>query len=110
MACALAGLGAFGLLPGSAGRLIAQEQAPPPGVVRAGDYRASVVGGGTPTPVTLPMGGSVYDAGPFPLVTPELALGEDRDVTLGLCSVCHSLRYITMQPPLPAATWRAVVR
>jgi hypothetical protein len=25
------------------------------------------------------------------------------------CNTCHSPRYITMQPPLPAATWEAEV-
>ena len=26
------------------------------------------------------------------------------------CSTCHSLRYITMQPPLPPAQWEATVK
>jgi hypothetical protein len=55
-------------------------------------------------------GGAVYDVGAFPLVPPDLPPGEGRDATAAMCSVCHSLRYITMQPRLPAGTWRATVR
>lgn len=84
-----------------------QQEAPEPrGLVRAGDYRLRTEGVGAPA---LP-GGSVYDVGPFPLVPPELPPGEGRDATAAMCSVCHSLRYITMQPPLPPETWRATVR
>lgn len=84
----------------------APQSAPPPGVVRAGVYR-NVVDAATP-----PAGaqGSVYDVGPYPLSTPDLPPGEGRDATVAMCSVCHSLRYITMQPPLPPETWRATVR
>jgi cytochrome c5 len=40
---------------------------------------------------------------------PELAEGEGRAETESFCAMCHSTRYITMQPPLPAATWEAEV-
>lgn len=39
----------------------------------------------------------------------ELAEGEGRAETQSFCAMCHSARYITMQPPLPAATWEAEV-
>ncbi len=45
----------------------------------------------------------------YPLYVPELAEGEGRAETDGFCNLCHSTRYITMQPPLPAATWEAEV-
>jgi len=45
----------------------------------------------------------------FPSFTPELAEGEGRAETESFCAMCHSTRYITMQPPLPAATWEAEV-
>ncbi len=108
---ALAGLTGLGLLAAGTGpgSFPQGQQAAPPGVVRAGDYRqASGVGNATPSPVGV--AGSVYDVGPFPLATPELAPGDGRDATVAMCSVCHSVRYITMQPPLPAATWQAEVR
>jgi hypothetical protein len=39
----------------------------------------------------------------------DLALGDGlRDVQI-YGSTCHSPRYVTMQPPLPAATWEAEV-
>ena len=81
-----------------------QQPPTPPGVVRAGEYRVGAPRAG------VTARGSVYDVGPFPLSTPELAPGEGRDVTVAMCSVCHSVRYITMQPPLPPETWRATVR
>jgi len=40
---------------------------------------------------------------------PELAEGEGRAETESFCAMCHSTRYITMQPPLPAATWETEV-
>jgi mono/diheme cytochrome c family protein len=50
-----------------------------------------------------------YDAGPYPSFTPELAEGEGRQEVQSFCATCHSTRYITMQPPLPGATWEAEV-
>jgi mono/diheme cytochrome c family protein len=50
-----------------------------------------------------------YDAGPYPSLTPELAEGDGRQEVQSFCAICHSTRYITMQPPLPAATWEAEV-
>lgn len=82
-----------------------QQATLPRGVVRAGEYRVNPTA--APAPSTA---AGVYDVGPFPLSTPELPDGEGRDATVAMCSVCHSVRYITMQPPLPAETWRATVR
>jgi hypothetical protein len=45
----------------------------------------------------------------YPSYPPELALGEGRQETVSFCSMCHSTRYITMQPPLPAGAWEAEV-
>lgn len=45
----------------------------------------------------------------FPSFAPELAEGEGRSETESFCAMCHSTRYITMQPPLPATTWEAEV-
>lgn len=50
-----------------------------------------------------------YSVSPFPFVAPKLAEGEGRAETESFCAICHSTRYITMQPPLPAATWEAEV-
>ena len=45
----------------------------------------------------------------YPSFPVELAEGEGRAETQSFCAMCHSARYITMQPPLPAATWEAEV-
>jgi len=50
-----------------------------------------------------------YDVGPYPSFTPELAEGDGRQEVQSFCATCHSTRYITMQPPLPGATWEAEV-
>lgn len=50
-----------------------------------------------------------YSVSSFPSVDPKLAEGEGRAETESFCATCHSKRYITMQPPLPAATWEAEV-
>ena len=76
-----------------------------PGLVRSGQYSK-----GTLLSITQPDSfqhslDSVYSVGTYPLYTPELAPGEGRDIIQGYCNLCHSVTYITMQPPLPAATW-----
>src|SRR5947207_3296739 len=43
---------------------------------------------------------------------PELrpSPSDGREFVQSFCSTCHSLRYITMQPPLPPAQWEATVK
>jgi len=53
--------------------------------------------------------GPVYAVGPWPNYTLPLADGQGRDVTQSFCGICHSPTYITMQPPLPSATWESEV-
>jgi len=48
---------------------------------------------------------SQYAGGPYPLYPPEMESGDGKTEVEGYCSTCHSTRYITMQPPLPAAAW-----
>jgi hypothetical protein len=45
----------------------------------------------------------------YPSFSPDLAEGDGRAETQSFCAMCHSTRYITMQPPLPAAVWEAEV-
>jgi hypothetical protein len=52
---------------------------------------------------------SQYAAGPYPLYPPEMESGDGKAEVEGYCSTCHSTRYITMQPPLPAAAWETEV-
>lgn len=52
---------------------------------------------------------AVQQVSAYPLYPTELAVGEGREAVEAYCSTCHSARYITMQPPLPAQTWAAEV-
>ena len=52
---------------------------------------------------------AIYSVGAYPLNTPELSPGNGKDVVHIYCRFCHSAAYITMQPPLPTATWKAEV-
>lgn len=48
---------------------------------------------------------SNFDAGQYPIYYPELAPGEGKDDVENNCELCHSPRYVTMQPALPAQAW-----
>lgn len=50
-----------------------------------------------------------YEVSAYPVLTLELARGDGLQDVQIYCNACHSPRYITMQPPLPAATWEAEV-
>ncbi len=50
-----------------------------------------------------------YDVGNYPSLVPELAEGDGRLEVQSFCTSCHGTRYITMQPPLPGATWEAEI-
>jgi hypothetical protein len=59
-------------------------------------------------PIEL-MPDSNYQVSAYPVGALELAVGDGRQDVQIYCNTCHSPRYITMQPPLPAATWEAEV-
>jgi hypothetical protein len=52
---------------------------------------------------------SNYQASAYPVPTADLVPGNGQQEVQIYCNTCHSARYITMQPPLPAATWEAEV-
>jgi hypothetical protein len=52
---------------------------------------------------------SNYQVSGYPVPAPELAAGDGLQEVRIYCNTCHSPRYITMQPPLPGATWEAEV-
>ncbi len=45
----------------------------------------------------------------LPVIQTELKPGPGLDKVSTLCNICHSVDYITMQPPFPRATWTAEV-
>ena len=52
---------------------------------------------------------SIYQVSAYPVPGADLAPGDGSQEVRIYCSTCHSPSYITMQPPLPAATWEAEV-
>lgn len=79
------------------------------GLVRSGQYsKGALLSIPQPDALKQSLDG-VYSVGTYPLYTPELTPGEGREIIQGYCNLCHSVTYITMQPPLPAATWEDAV-
>jgi hypothetical protein len=52
---------------------------------------------------------SNYQVSAYPVAGTDLVPGDGGQEVRIYCSTCHGLSYITMQPPLPAATWGAEV-
>lgn len=52
---------------------------------------------------------SPADEWKLPPETIALKPGKGREVVLGQCAMCHSLDYITTQPPLPMGGWVASI-
>ncbi|KAB2835790.1 MAG: sulfide dehydrogenase [Candidatus Brocadia sp.] len=79
------------------------------GLVRSGQYsKGALLSAPQPDTMKQSLDG-VYSVGTYPLYTPELAPGEGCEMIQGYCNLCHSVTYITMQPPLPADTWESEV-
>jgi mono/diheme cytochrome c family protein len=94
------------LAPGSP---VSSQVATLPGLVEEGKYAPGNLGMQTQPAPRKDDAGAVYAVGPWPTYTPPLAEGKGREVVQSFCGICHSTTYITMQPPLPGATWEAVV-
>jgi mono/diheme cytochrome c family protein len=45
----------------------------------------------------------------LPAMQPDLPPGPNRDTVAGTCAVCHTTRYITMQPAFTRSAWTAEV-
>ena len=52
---------------------------------------------------------SNFQGASYPAPPVDLVAGDGLQEVQIYCNTCHSTRYITMQPPLPAATWEAEV-
>ncbi len=50
-----------------------------------------------------------YSVAAYTLYPAMLAAGDGEQEVASYCNTCHSPRYITMQPPLPADTWSSEV-
>jgi hypothetical protein len=80
-----------------------------PGLVEEGHYDPGTRAALMPPAPQNDDTGSIYAVGPWPTYTPPLADGEGRELVQSFCGICHSTTYITMQPPLPSATWEVLV-
>jgi mono/diheme cytochrome c family protein len=78
-------------------------------VLQAGFYAPDGFGQITQSAPVALEDGSSYAAAVYPAFPIQLAEGAGRGETQISCNTCHTVRYITMQPPLPAATWDAEV-
>lgn len=72
---------------------------------RAGSYTTQGPGTIHATLPDVASAGAVYDAGQYPIYDPGLAAGDGKEDVENNCQLCHSPRYIVMQPPLPAQAW-----
>ncbi len=77
--------------------------------VRKGDYSPASLGRVFQPAPEARAPGPMYGVEAYPLYRPELAPGPGRGLVAAYCNTCHSTRYITMQPPLPAEVWQAEV-
>jgi mono/diheme cytochrome c family protein len=74
------------------------------------DFRAGSYGQAGPETIhqmlpNIASSDATYDVGQYPMYEPELAAGDGKQEVETYCNTCHSPRYITMQPPLPAGAW-----
>jgi cytochrome c5 len=76
---------------------------------RRGDYGAEKAGSIQRTGAGQTNPGGNYEVPAFPSFPVELPDGEGKQEVESFCAMCHSARYITMQPPLRAAEWEAEV-
>jgi hypothetical protein len=80
-----------------------------PGLVQEGHYDPGNLGLQRQPASRSDDAGAIYGVGPWPTYTPPLADGDGKMLAQSFCAMCHSTTYITMQPPLPAATWERLV-
>jgi hypothetical protein len=77
--------------------------------LKKGNYSPAQLGSiQQPVPAELSPDSS-YEVSAYPVPAPELAPGDGLSDVRIYCNTCHSPRYITMQPPLPTATWETEV-
>ena len=77
--------------------------------LKKGNYRPEELGTLRQAGVSDLSPDSNYEVPDYPVPSADLAPGDGVQEIRIYCNTCHSPTYITMQPPLPAATWEAEV-
>jgi hypothetical protein len=77
--------------------------------IRKGYYSPAALGVLRQPAPTVLSPDSNYQVSSYPVPAVDLAPGDGLQDVQIYCNTCHGPRYITMQPPLPAATWEAEV-
>ena len=95
----------FALLPPACAAVLAASMQE----LRSGAYTENALGQLSQAAPAVLADDSVYAVAAYPAFALQLADGPGRAETQINCSSCHTLRYIAMQPPLPAATWDSEV-
>ena len=101
------GRGVLGLLAGALLVVVAGSAAF--AQFQSGSYSSAKTHGLEQAAATKASSDGNFEVASFPSFPADLAEGPGRAETGSFCAMCHSTRYITMQPPLPAATWEAEV-
>jgi len=77
--------------------------------LKKGYYRPAELGSVRQTALIELSPDSNYQVSAYPVPGADLVPGDGSQEVRIYCNTCHSPSYITMQPPLPAATWEAEV-
>jgi hypothetical protein len=72
---------------------------------QTGSYSPSDAGRIHRTPAAKPSNGASYDTGDYPTFRLPFAPGEGSREVNTYCNVCHTPRYILMQPAIAPGTW-----
>ena len=75
----------------------------------AGFYTLQGPGSIRQTMPSTAMASASYYVAEYTLYPAMLAAADGEQEVASYCNTCHSTRYITMQPPLPADTWSSEV-
>ena len=77
--------------------------------LQIGYYTSANLGSISQTAPVANQPNGAYNIAAFPLYKATLVPGPGRQDVESYCNTCHTPSYVTMQPPLPAATWKAEV-
>jgi hypothetical protein len=74
--------------------------------LKKGYYRPAELGSIRQTSASELSPDSNFQVSAYPVLGTDLAAGDGSQEVRVYCSTCHSPSYITMQPPVPASTWK----